>query len=558
MNASLLAMDRTVYVIGHRNPDTDSIVSAVAYAHLKRALGMKGCVAARAGNANPQTEYVFERFGIPLPIFLTDLIPKVEHYLDEDSLRVPIGLPLWEALSLMQTHDRKAIPIVNPDGSYHSTLHYGAFAQNLIKKINPHKKAVISTSLGRIISTIQAQAICVFDPQEIFRGHLVVAALETESFKRHLAAEDLNSAIVLVGDRGDIQRFAIESGVRALIITNGNMIDKELRELAETKRVSVLVSPYDTSSTSLLTIYSTPAETMSDPDIQPLSNHETIRRARAALASSPSRSVPIVDDAAKVIGLFTESDLLSEPDIDIILVDHNELSQAIEGVENFRVLEVIDHHRIGSLVSREPITFINRVVGSTSTIVAGMYRENRLPLPLDIASILLCGILSDTLGLQSATTTETDRDCAEYLSGIAKLEIQMLARDILDSASQISSKSAQEIIGMDMKEYQSKGHSFTISQVEVNSPQEIMEKAEEVFQALARARERRGFLFSALMVTDITELSSLLFVEGEKEFLSLLRYPKQAEGIFALKDILSRKKQLLPVCIELVERYAEL
>ena len=547
-------MNDTVYVLGHKNPDTDSVVSAAAYAHLKRELGMTRCVAARAGKMNPQSEYVFERFGVPFPTFLPDLVPKVEYYLGAKPACVDRGTPLWEALSLMNSSGQKALPIVDSDGRYRSMLHYSSFAQNILKKINPHKKAVIPTSVGRLLATIKAQPVCSFDAEEQFKAHMLVAALETESFKRHLDAEARDNAIVIVGDRVDVQRYAIESKVRVLVITNGALLDRQLKELAERNKVSVLVSPYDTSSTSLLVIYSTPVETMGDADIRPVGVHETIKKAREAIIESPSRSAPVLDEERRVVGLFTEGDLIREPNLSLILVDHNELTQAVDGAENYRILEVIDHHRLGSFSTRYPITFINRVVGSTSTIVTGLYRDARVPIPKNLASLLLAGILSDTLILKSATTTEVDRETAEYLANIADLEIEELGRDIMSSASLVAKMPTPEIVRLDMKEYGASDVSFTVSQVEVNSPDEILERGDEVLAELASLRAKGGHFFSALMVTDITELSSLLFIDGDKELVSLLRYPRIEDRVFELKDVLSRKKQLVPLLTELTEK----
>ena len=550
-------MEQTVYVIGHKNPDTDSVVSAAAYAALKRAQGLESARAARAGAVNPQTEYIFERFGVELPEFVPDLIPKVEYWLSDGAPTVRDTTPLWEALQVMGRSEIKALPIVDSAGKYVSMLHYGAFAQNILAKINPHKKAVIPTSVGHIAKIVKAQSIVAFDDEEFFKARIVVAALETESFRSHIHSEPAGNKVVLVGDREDVQRIAIEAGVKAVIVTNGNMLAKGLRELAEERRVSVLVSPYDTSSTALLIIYSTPVSTMGDAGIKPVHRSDWIKTARAALAASPSRCVPVLDDDLRVVGLFSEGDLIRDPNVELIMVDHNEFSQAVDGIENYRVLEVIDHHRLGSFSTKYPITFINRVVGSTSTIVAGMYREQHVPLPSEIASLLLCGILSDTLILHSATTTDQDRETAEYLASLCNLEIEDIGKDIMASASAIASRPAAEIIKLDLKEYEASGKRLTVSQVEVSDTAEIMERREEIAAGLARLRSEGGYYLSAIMVTDITELTSLLLVDADKEFLSLIGYPKAAPGVYVLKDILSRKKQLMPALFELVEKATE-
>ncbi|HET7838577.1 MAG TPA: putative manganese-dependent inorganic diphosphatase, partial [Rectinemataceae bacterium] len=506
---------------------------------------------------NPQTEYIFDRFGLELPLFLPDLVPKVEYFLESGAPTVRDIEPLWEALALMGKAERKVLPIVDAEGRYRSMLHYGAFAQNMLAKINPHKKAVIPTSVGHLVKTIKAQALVTFGEDIFFKARIIVAALETEAFREHLKGEPIENTVVLVGNREDVQRIAIEAGVRAIIVTNGNLLGKGLRELAEEHRVSILVSPYDTSSTSLLALYSTPVWTMGDTTIVAVQAGDTLKTARAAIAVSPSRSVPVVDGEGRVMGIFAEGDLIREPHVEVILVDHNELSQAVEGIEHYRILEVIDHHRLGALTTKYPITFINRVVGSTSTIVAGMYRELKVPLPRPIASILLCGILSDTVILKSATTTEVDREMAEYLSNITDLEIEELGRDIQGSASAASRMPAASIIRLDRKEYQATGKKISVSQIEVTNTEEVQARSAEIIAALKTMRAEGGFYLSALMVTDVTKLTSILLVDGEKDFVSQVNYPRLESGVFMLSDILSRKKQLMPAIFEMVEKAVE-
>ncbi|MEI6874202.1 MAG: DHHA2 domain-containing protein, partial [Spirochaetota bacterium] len=259
----------------------------------------------------------------------------------------------------------------------------------------------------------------------------------------------------------------------------------------------------------------------------------------------------------RVMGIFAEGDLARDPHVEIILVDHNELSQAVEGAENYRVLEVVDPHRLGTFTTKYPITFINRPVGSTSTIVSTMYREARIPLSRPIASILLCGILSDTLILRSATTTETDREVAEYLASITDLDIDQLGHDIMGAASAVASRPAPEIVKLDLKEYVTSGKKISVSQVEVTDTDEIMERKADILFALAGVREQGGYYLSALMVTDITSLTSLLLIQGEKDLEHYIGYPRSESGVYILKDILSRKKQLMPALFELVEKATE-
>ena len=239
------------------------------------------------------------------------------------------------------------------------------------------------------------------------------------------------------------------------------------------------------------------------------------------------------------------------------MVDHNEFAQAVEGIDHYRILEVIDHHRLGSFSTPYPITFINKVVGSTSTIVASMFRETRTPLTRQLASILLCGILSDTLILKSATATEVDSDMADYLANITDLSIDAIGRDIMASASEAARLPADKMVRVDRKEYESSGKKLSVSQIELTSTVEIMERSAEVLEGLARLRAETGSYLAALMATDITKLESVLFLDSEGDLYPYVNFPSPEKGIYILKGILSRKKQLMPSLFEMVVKARE-
>ena len=549
--------EKKIYVIGHRNPDTDSVVSAAAYTAFKQAQGAKNCVAARAGKPTPQTEYIFNRFKVPLPEFLPDLVPKVAYHYNPNIRTIGAETSLWEAMDILEKSEIRVLPILDAEGKYHSLLHYSSFAQKVLKMINPQQKTVIQTSIELLASVLHTQALVVHNEKEIRKSPIIIGAAEYETFCEHLGAHIPENTIVITGNRVDIQKYAIESGVRALIVTSGTMIDKGLRERAAAKGVSILVSPYDTASTALLIIYSMPVTCMSNTDVRPVNRNDTTRKVAPLLATAPGKSLPVVDDAGFVVGVISESDLFGEPNIELIMVDHNEQTQAIEGCEHYKVLEIIDHHRIGSVSTRYPITFINKPVGATSTIITNLYQENRIPIRAEIASILLCGILADTLVLQSATTTAQDRAAAEYLANITNLEIDSLGKDLLAAASNIAGRGAEELINQDMKEYNEGGFAFTVSQIEVEDSHGILSRKDEFVAMLDAIRARGGRLFSALLVTDITELSSLLVIAGEKGFEHTIGLPKQEDSVYIMRDVVSRKKQLMPILSEIVERYQE-
>jgi manganese-dependent inorganic pyrophosphatase len=546
-------MEKCIYVIGHRNPDTDSVVSAAAYARLKQAQGFSNCRAARAGKITPQTEYIFERFGVPVPEYLSDLTPKAGYYL-EPAVTIPADASIWDALELMQKDSFRVLPVVDQDGRYQSMFYYRGFARYIIAHINPQKKAAFSLSLGQLARTIRAQPVTLFDPGTIRRSSIVVAAASEDFFRSHIEVELPENCIVITGDREEIHRYCIERKVRALVLSNGTTLSQELAARAEANRVSVMISPFDTSSTAMLIIYSIPVGEVGDNSVPLIGLGDTIRQIRDPLLNAPSRCLPVGDQNGRVAGVIFDGDLVKEPCIEIIMVDHNEPSQAIEGIENYKVLEVLDHHRLGNFSTRYPITFINKVVGATCTIVTELYRGQRIPMDRGIASILLCGILADTLALQSATTTDEDREAAEYLASITGLEIQTLARELQSAGSQVNDVAARELVAMDMKEYAERGVAFSVSQIETDSPENLVGRKAEILGALEATRSARDMLFSALMVTDVTVLDSLLFVAGDPDFIALINFPKRGDNLYFLKEMVSRKKQLLPLLSELVEK----
>jgi len=545
-------MNEKVYIIGHRNPDTDSVVSAAAYAKLKQLMGLTQYYAARAGKLAPQTEYIFKRFNVDAPQYIPDLLPKTEYFMNETCETVDEDISMWKAVDKMVSTNAKVLPVVDKNGKYLALLHYNAFALNTFKILNPKRDDIVEASIHLIEKTLNATPILEYDADSYFKCTIMVGDDDVESFRRLLAEHKSENLVVITGDRDEIQKMCIETGVRALIVTKDYVVKKELRELAEQKHVSILSSHDSTVTTAMLIEYSSPVSAMADEKIKPVRADDTVQKIRPLLAESPSRSLPVVDEDNKVIGIISESDLLHEANIQIILVDHNELSQAVEGAEHYIIQEVIDHHRLGTLSTRYPITFINKPVGSTSTLIANLYRENRISIPKNMASLLLCGILSDTLILQSGTTTEIDVTTADYLSSITGLDIKTLGADIIKSGSHIGGRSEQEVIHQDMKEYAEGKVKYTVSQIEVDNTDEIFNRKKEFLAELEIERRSQGCLFTALLVTDITKLSSIMLFASDSRFETLIHFPKQEEHIYYLKDVVSRKKQLIPLLSELV------
>lgn len=549
-------MNKTVYIIGHKNPDTDAVVSAVSYAKLKNLLGMPEYKAARAGHLNPQTSYIFDKFNVPRPEYLPDLIPKVKFFMQNEIQTVTEDSSIWESIALMEKNENRVMSVVDNDGKYCSLLHYSGFAKGVLSILNPEKKHRFPTTIKLIQKTLNAQPIYIAgDADSTFKASIHVASSSIETFEKRLAAHSSEDIVVIASDRKDIHKICIEHKVKLLITTSNCVIDKELKSLAEKNGVSVIVSPYSTAPTSMLIAYSMPVSSIGDADIKTVQVNDSVSKIKDILKDAHCKYLPVVDENSKVVGMISEHDLMKEPNIEVILVDHNELSQAVEGVEHYKIQEVVDHHRIGAISTKNPITFINRPVGSTSTQIAGMYQEYKIAIPKDIASLLLCGILSDTLILQSATTTNVDIEMAEYLSSITDLDIKELGNEILIAGSNISGREAGELVRQDLKEYSEGKVVYTVSQIEVGNTKEVLTRKEEFIKELEIECRSRKALFSCLLVTDITTLSSIMLIHSDPKFEQFINFPKQEDNAYYLQGVVSRKKQLIPLLTERVSNY---
>ncbi|NIZ46726.1 putative manganese-dependent inorganic diphosphatase [Entomospira nematocerorum] len=542
---------KQIYVVGHRNPDADSLIAAHAYAELKQLKGISHAIAIRSGAANSQSEYIFHRFGVPLPQLLSDVIPKVVHHMQENPICITRSESLWTALQTITEQEIDTLPIIDEHGNYLQLLCYESISLYIMKKTSAPLRSIIISNLSLIKSTISAQSLIEFDAPTIKGYTLLVATSYSATFKEEFNQENPENLIVLVGDRFDLQQYMVEKRVAIIIVTNNYLIQPELRALAEKNHVSILISPYDTAATSVMLLYSVPVG-QAAIDTPPIAFDMPLHRARNFIDNSTARAVAVIDNQNKVIGLLKELDLGTRPNIALILVDHNELSQAIIGSDKVDILEIIDHHRLGGFKSQLPITFINQTVGSTCTIITNLFKSTHTPLSTTTASLLLCGILSDTVGLKSATTTAIDKETVAYLSSITQLRIEELHEALSNASNQIASKTPAEIIEMDRKEYKEGIWHFFISQVETSSPEIFLQSKELYISVLSQQRESTQALFCALLVTDITTLSSYLIVVGDELFINLIPYPKHTDSIYFLQNVLSRKKQLIPIVTEIM------
>ncbi len=543
-------MPAPVYVIGHRNPDADAICSAIAYADFKAASGEQGFVAARCGNSNARIDAILSRFQQQLPLFLADVTPRVRDIMVADVVKAGLDSTCAECLELIDRHDVRSLPVVDPDdrvSGFISVFHLGGYFIPKIK--DPREMRHVISSMNCVVRALQARVLHLRDGDSFEDLYVKIGAMDIRSFGRHSDAEGIpaDQLIIVVGDRWDIQQRSIQIGVRLLVITGGLEVDPEVLEQARERGVSVVVSAYDSATTAWIIRTASRVDHLIDRSFLAFGPDERLGDVRRKVAINSAVAFAVVDDEKRLVGVFSKTDLLKPVETRLVLVDHNEMGQAVPGANEVNILEIIDHHRLGSLNTQQPILFLNEPVGSTCTIVADLYRRHGLTPSARIAGVLMGGIISDTLNLNSPTSTAKDAQILPWLEKLAGVGAGELAEMIFSSGSIIVSSPPDEVVRADFKLYEEEGVRFSVSQVEELGFTNFRNEQERICAALERVREAEDLYFASLLVTDINTQNSLLVLKADREFLERVTYqPVEHDGIFDLPGIVSRKKQLLP------------
>ena len=401
-------MNQQIYVIGHKNPDTDSIASAIAYAELKKALGQANVSAAMAGEPNPQTRYVLGRLGIEMPLYLADVHPKVRDILNRRPVTANAAMPLKEALELFHRHTIRVLPVTTPDNAPVGIVSLLKLSEKYLVAGTDRKRG-IDASLRSLASCLGGTFLAGAPADDLEHLHLFIGAMLEESFSSRIAGYDPASLLIMTGDRRSIQQAAIDRGARLLVVTGGLAVADDLLDRARENGVTVLSTSHDTATAAWLARLSTPLACFVEPKFAQIGVGEPLEHLRLKLLHSGEPAVVVVEEDGSIAGVATKSSLLAPAPYALILVDHNELAQAVPGAEAVEILEVLDHHKLGNPPTTQPITFMAAPVGSTCTVVAALFRERGIVPERNIAALLLAGILSDTVILKSPTTTGRDR-----------------------------------------------------------------------------------------------------------------------------------------------------
>ena len=536
-----------ILVIGHRNPDTDAICSAIGYAEFKRRTGTPNAVAARCGDTNERIDFVLRTFGVPPPKFVADVSPKVRDVMQSHVIGVPPRTSVVEALAVMDEKNIRVLPILDDERRCRGLMSVFKASKFFFPSPNRmYDSRRIVASVRSLARVLEAKMICAFEPDKEEDLVLMVGAMKAASFAERLRTYAPEKLVVVVGDREDIQRLAIEDRVRIVVVTGGLDASHEIKELARRNEVTLLLTSNDSATTSMLCRAAISVEHLLREDFLTFGADESLSSVTRVAAESQFQAFPVVDEEQRVVGILSKSDFLKKVDRQLILVDHNELTQAVQGAEQVEILEVIDHHRIGSFSTSQPILFRNEPVGSTSTIVADCFFRNGLEIPKPIAGLLLAGLVSDTLNLTSPTTTARDEQILQRLEACAGVNATEFTEKLFSSGSVLVSRPVPQAITTDCKEYAESGHSFSVAQIEELGFDNFYKRQAEVQGALDAYRASKNYLFSALLVTDVVLQTSLLLVAGPAKFIETIPYPELSPGIFQLAGVVSRKKQLLP------------
>jgi manganese-dependent inorganic pyrophosphatase len=531
-----------IYVTGHRNPDTDSIASAIGYAELKRRLDPRNdYVPVRLGPVNAQTAWLLERSGAEAPDVLEHVMLRVRDVMRTSFPSASHREPIRRVGQTMAREDLELMPIVDDDGALAGVLTERTLARRYIRESRE------ATSLADAAASVQAivevtEGRLVTGDERDIDGRVWVLAMAVESLPGGIRAGD----VVVVGDRPDAQRLAVEIGVALLVTSNGTVPSDEVLALARERGTVVVSSPLDSYVTSRMITLSAPCRALMNAEPLTVRPDDLLADVAEDINDTDYRAAIAVDGGRRAIGLITHAELIDPAPRRVVLVDHAEEAQSVAGVGQAEIVEILDHHHIGSIETRVPVTATFDPVGSTATLVIERFRQNGMEPSPTTATMLLGAVLSDTVILNSPTTTERDRAIIEYLERVLVVDATRFGREMFEATSDVSSVDAEEIVRRDAKEYPvGEGQMICIAQIETVG-QGILERHDELLDALERLREAKGYLLCALMVTDILSKSTKMLVAGDHAPLERIFGRPVADGVLDLPGVMSRKKQVAP------------
>ena len=546
---------KKVWVVGHKNPDTDSICAAISYAYLKNQSGdKKTYVAKRAGAVNEETRYVLERFGVEEPPLVSYAGAQIKDINIRKTAGVSNQISLKRAWELMKKLEVVTLPVTNQFGKLEGVIVTKDIATSYMDVLDNCVLSKARTQYKTIAETIDGEVYAGNEHAHFVRGKVVIATSNPEYMADYIEDDDL----VILGDREEAQMQAIRSNASCIIIGGGLEVAEEVKKLAEKRDCVIITTPFDTFSVARLINQSMPIKQyMTRRELVTFDIDDYVDDVKDVMSRVRHRDFPVLGSNGNYVGMISRRNLMNMQKKQIILVDHNEKSQAVDGIGEAEILEIIDHHRLGSLETVSPVYFRNQPLGCTSTIIYQMYQEQRVEIPKEIAGLLLSAIISDTLMFRSPTCTPLDKSVAKRLAEIADVDIEDHAKKMFRAGSDFKNKTTEEIFYQDFKIFHTEDCDFGVAQISAMSGEELEQIGEQLRPFLPQVLGEKRLNMVYVMLTDLLEESSKIIFAGEdagKILAHAFKKQEDADGIL-LDGIISRKKQMIPTLMnEMSER----
>lgn len=536
---------KMVWVVGHKNPDTDSICAAIAYAHLKNQTEEGYFVPKRAGSINNETRYVLERFSVEEPELIADVGAQLKDIDYRHTNGVSGHFSLKKAWELMRQLDVVTLPVVDENKRLTGVIVNGDIAYSYMDVLDNRILGRAKTQYRNMIETIAGCIVAGNEHAYFTKGKVVVASGDRETMREEIEDDDL----VILGNIKERQIIAIQQNASCVIVCGESEVAPEVVKMAEERECVLITTDYDTFTTARLIHQSMPIRYfMTKENLITFEPDDYVDDVKETMSKIRHRDFPILDEQRRLVGMMSRRNLLNMKKKQLILVDHNEKTQAVDGIEQADILEIIDHHRLGSLETISPIFFRNQPLGCTATIIYQMYLEKNVAIEPKIAGLLCAAILSDTLMFRSPTCTNMDKMAAEQLAQIANVETEELATAMFEAGSDFSSKTTEEIFYQDFKIFDADDVTFGVAQVSAVSRRQLNSIKPELQNYLDKVLAEKGLKMVFVMLTDIfMEETELIYAGGmAKGVIEQAFGVKEKEGGFLLAEVVSRKKQLIP------------
>ncbi|MBQ1505666.1 MAG: putative manganese-dependent inorganic diphosphatase [Erysipelotrichales bacterium] len=541
--------EEPIYITGHMHPDTDSVAAAIAYAFFKRAKGFKA-IPCRLGKLNAETQYLLNRFGFEEPMFLEDA-RKTLGEIDLDSpMSVTPDTTIYDTVNKMTDENRPAFAVTDESGKVLGLVSKSDLANLGLGDTSLGIDLLRQTSIEEIRKTISGTLIY-DDPDYHLNGKVSIVALASDRYSNY----EIKDRIVILGDDPEAQKALIERGAGLLIVVWAKEIKEEVIEAAKAHHCPVMISGHGSMNTSRFIYFAPPVKLVMTKNPVMFHTKDLAENAGRKMLQTRYRTYPVTDADGKLAGYVSRYHIMNYKNKKLILVDHNEFSQSVRAVEKAQLMEVVDHHRINDFATQQPVSFRNEIVGSTATIIATMFRENQIPLPKNLAGLLLGAVLSDTLMFQSPTTTEKDREIANILAAVADLDIEQFGAEMFAAVAGSEKRNISELINQDIKYFDINNFRTMVSQVIVPSIMDIKIRENEVQSTIDNFAKRKELDLLVVLFTSVIDNGSIFFAAGEQAGVIDDAFPNEPGETHSLhKNILSRKSQVLPILTDFLSK----